>query len=77
MEQNKNAVSLVDLKCEYAKEPLGIDAESPRLSWKICSDQNNTRQTSYRIIAIRMMHCCGTAVLSTVPNNVYVMQVKP
>ena len=52
MEQNKNAVSLVDLKCEYAKEPLGIDAESPRLSWKICSDQNNTRQTSYRIIAI-------------------------
>gem|GEM_PF-2182511 len=33
-----SAAEIVDLRCESMTEPLGIDAESPRLSWKMNSD---------------------------------------
>lgn len=29
------AVEVQDLRCEYLKDPLGIDVVKPRLSWKI------------------------------------------
>lgn len=35
--------------CEYAKNPIGIDARAPRLSWKLVSSQTNTGQTGYEI----------------------------
>ncbi len=41
---------LNDLKCEYLVDPLGIDIQHPRLSWKIHSDQNGQKQTSYHIL---------------------------
>lgn len=37
------------LTCEYRTNPLGIDVERPRLSWKIQSDQRGTLQTAYQI----------------------------
>jgi len=42
-------LQFTDLKTEYQKNPVGIDAASPRLSWKLKSDARNVLQTSYRI----------------------------
>jgi alpha-L-rhamnosidase len=39
-----------NLKCEYRARPLGIDAESPRLSWIIGSPERGAVQTAYRIL---------------------------
>lgn len=44
-------LKIYDLKTEYKKDPLGIDAEHPRFSWKIESDNRNVLQTAYRIVA--------------------------
>ena len=41
---------IYDLKCEYLKNPLGIDVTSPRLSWKIKTDKKNFKQKAYRIL---------------------------
>jgi alpha-L-rhamnosidase len=38
-----------DLVCEYHTNPLGIDVQHPRLSWKIFSDQENVLQAAYEI----------------------------
>ena len=43
------------LKCEkllieYMKNPLGLDEETPRFSWKLKSDNQNVFQTAYHII---------------------------
>ena len=43
----------VDLRCEYLKDPEGIDTPQPRLSWKVLNkDQNirGARQTAYQIL---------------------------
>ncbi|WP_282035754.1 family 78 glycoside hydrolase catalytic domain [Saccharicrinis aurantiacus] len=47
-----SSVQVTDLRCEYRKNPLGIDNVNPRLSWKI-KDWNNTRgqkQQAYQIL---------------------------
>jgi alpha-L-rhamnosidase len=44
---------VTDLRCEYLKNPLGIDAPLPRLSWQLeaaKSSQRNQRQTACRIL---------------------------
>ncbi|HSO89467.1 MAG TPA: glycoside hydrolase family 78 protein [Draconibacterium sp.] len=38
-----------DLVCEYHKNPIGIDVQKPRLSWKIVSDEQNVLQSAYEI----------------------------
>ena len=38
-------------RCEYKKNPLGIDVEKPRLSWKIASARRGVRQSAYQIRA--------------------------
>ena len=42
-------VIVTDLRCEFLVEPLGIETSSPRLSWKLISDQRDVRQSHYRI----------------------------
>jgi len=45
-------VSPTDLRCEYLTDPLGIDVQYPRFSWKLV-DSKKTRgqkQTAYRIV---------------------------
>nr|WP_180272003.1 family 78 glycoside hydrolase catalytic domain [Actinomyces ruminis] len=42
-------LSLYDLRVEYRNNPIGIDAEAPRISWKLRSDRQNVAQRSYRI----------------------------
>ena len=43
------AFSAVDLKCESLKDPLGIDAAKPRLSWVLASETSGQKQTAYQI----------------------------
>ena len=38
-----------ELVCEYHTNPVGIDVQKPRLSWKIFSDQQDVLQTAYEI----------------------------
>jgi alpha-L-rhamnosidase len=42
-------LTIAELRCEYATDPLGIDARRPRLSWQLRSDRRGTLQTRYRI----------------------------
>ena len=45
-------VTVSGLRCEYLADPLGIDVQTPRLTWKI-SDTNHTRgqkQTGYQVL---------------------------
>ncbi|GAA4958310.1 family 78 glycoside hydrolase catalytic domain [Algibacter aquimarinus] len=49
---SKSTLKLIDLKCEYRTNPLGIDNISPRLSWKLI-DGKKTRgqkQTAYQVL---------------------------
>ena len=39
-----------DLRCEYSVNPLCMDNPHPRLSWVMCSDVQEDRQTAYRIL---------------------------
>ena len=43
----KNEVN--QLICEYKINPIGIDVQKPRLSWKIVSDKENLMQTAYEV----------------------------
>lgn len=45
-----SGVSLDNLRCEYRKNPLGIDATRPRLSWVLQSDQRGQKQTAYQVL---------------------------
>ncbi|MBW6537345.1 MAG: family 78 glycoside hydrolase catalytic domain, partial [Mariniphaga sp.] len=38
------------LTVEYLTNPLGIDVEQPRFSWKIFSDERDVKQVAYQII---------------------------
>ena len=40
-----------ELRCEYAVDPLGIDARQPRLSWLTPAQPCGYRQSAYRIVA--------------------------
>ena len=39
-----------NLRCEYAVEPVGVDAPRPRLSWVLEASQANQRQSSYHVL---------------------------
>jgi len=41
----------VDLRCDYAVNPLGVDSAVPRLFWKLESRERGARQTAYQILA--------------------------
>jgi alpha-L-rhamnosidase len=48
-----SALTVDDLRCEYLVNPLGIDARSPRLSWKLLAvrpDARNLKQSAYQIV---------------------------
>jgi alpha-L-rhamnosidase len=40
-----------DLRCEYAHNPLGIDATRPRLSWVLSAARRNQQQQAYQVLA--------------------------
>ncbi|MCZ7637887.1 MAG: glycoside hydrolase family 78 protein [Verrucomicrobia bacterium] len=38
------------LRCEYLENPLAVDAQAPRLFWRVESDERGERQTAYEIL---------------------------
>jgi hypothetical protein len=42
--------TVVNLRCELAVEPLGVDVPRPRLSWQIASEEPGQRQTAWRVL---------------------------
>jgi hypothetical protein len=48
--QNRKILEVAKLECEYRRDPLGVEAASPRLSWQINSVQRGVVQTAYRIL---------------------------
>ena len=40
----------VDLRCEYAQDPLGVDTLHPRLFWKLESTARGEFQTAYQVL---------------------------
>jgi alpha-L-rhamnosidase len=45
------ALTPVDLRCDYAVNPLGVDSQNPRLFWKLAGGERGARQTAYQIVA--------------------------
>ncbi len=39
-----------DLRCEYLREPLGVEEPSPRLTWVVESDRRDETQTAYQVL---------------------------
>ncbi len=53
MESMKASFQPTDLRCEYLRDPLGIDVFLPRLSWRLESlqpDARGQRQTAYQVV---------------------------
>lgn len=48
--QNSGAVTVRDLRCEYAVNPLGVEVKEPRLSWRLDSAERGQKQTAYQIL---------------------------
>ncbi|SDN88781.1 alpha-L-rhamnosidase [Alkalicoccus daliensis] len=42
-------VTVYDVTCEYFKTPLGLDLETPRISWKLQSEEKNVLQRAYTV----------------------------
>lgn len=45
-----NSLTISQLWCEYASNPLGIASSHPRLSWRLQSDERGQEQTAYQIL---------------------------
>jgi len=42
-------VQVYDLRCEYKKNPVGLDVRQPRLSWKLQAEERGVLQAAYRL----------------------------
>ncbi|MER7678561.1 alpha-L-rhamnosidase [Streptomyces sp. NPDC096934] len=45
----RGAPRVTEPTVEYVRHPLGLDAQHPRLSWPVTSDEPGTRQSAYQI----------------------------
>jgi alpha-L-rhamnosidase len=45
-----SSLSIAALRCEYRKNPMGIDVLQPRLSWQMRSNLRGAHQTAYQIL---------------------------
>lgn len=43
------AMTVGELRCEYALNPIGIDTPNPRLSWTLLDTERGQRQSAYQI----------------------------
>jgi alpha-L-rhamnosidase len=46
---HSQSLSTYDHTVEYKSNPIGIDTEKPRFSWKVNSDEDNIMQSSYEL----------------------------
>jgi hypothetical protein len=49
-EQSAGTLRAVDLRCEFNKNPQGIDVAQPRLFWRVESSQRGQRQTAWQVL---------------------------
>ncbi|MGG4147701.1 alpha-L-rhamnosidase, partial [Paenibacillus algorifonticola] len=42
-------VQIAKVRCEYLKNPLGIDVPHPRISWQILSEERGIQQQAYQL----------------------------
>ncbi|MEA5457950.1 family 78 glycoside hydrolase catalytic domain [Arcicella sp. LKC2W] len=42
-------VQISEMTCEHKQNPMGVDVQKPRLSWKLKSSERNILQTAYQI----------------------------
>ena len=47
------AASVTGLRCEYRKEPLGLDVARPCLSWTMNSGRRGDFQSAYKVLVAR------------------------
>src|SRR5438067_8691472 len=47
--RDTSSIQVVDLRCEYKVNPLGIDSPAPRLSWRLEGTGRSIAQTTYQI----------------------------
>jgi hypothetical protein len=63
------ADNVVNLRCEYLKDPLGMDVARPRLSWVIAAPQSEIkrgiRQTAYQVLVASTPACWAPLFCST------------
>ena len=50
LSQTSGALTPSELKCEYAVNPLGVDAAQPRFSWVLRSSRRGQVQSAYQIL---------------------------
>lgn len=50
MQESPGALHPESLRVEYARNPLGLDARPPRLSWIVTSEERAQRQSAYQIL---------------------------
>ncbi len=43
-------LSIYDIRTEYMTDPIGVDSQNPRFTWKLMSDHFGVKQTSYQIL---------------------------
>ena len=48
--KQENDSAVYDLRCEYLRNPLGINSLNPGLSWKVKSGKNGTSQSAYQLL---------------------------
>ncbi len=49
-QQNDNSLTVSAQTCEYLVNPVGIETQSPRLSWQLISRENGQYQTAYQVM---------------------------
>ncbi len=59
LEDARAAMTVDDLRCEGRREPLGIDAPRPRLSWVLRSDRRSAMQGAYRVLVASSPEALG------------------
>lgn len=45
-----SSLSITHLTCEYFDNPIGLETQNPRLSWKLNATARNVRQSAYQIV---------------------------
>ncbi len=48
--QEPSDLEPIELRCEYLENPVGIDAQNPRLSWKLSAQGRSRSQSAYQIL---------------------------
>jgi len=43
-------IQIMELRCEYLKNPMGLGVAQPRFFWKMASEELNQKQTAYQIL---------------------------